>query len=308
MLVRDARVPADLAVGDVLATPVTGAYGHSMGSNYNKVTRAAGGVRAPTATPAWSCAARRSTTSSPSTSADAAPSMWSRARSCSSRSPCSPRPPSRARPGFGFALLAVPLMAIVIPAEEAVVLVRAPSRCSRRRPRRSPSGPTPCARSRAGCWSGRVVGAPVGLAILTVTTGRQLRFLLAAVIFAFLVLTLRGFTLHRAGRAVDLGAGMVAGVLNTSLSTNGPPIVMALHAREMPPDPFRATIAAVFTGSNVIAVTLFAATGRYDVDVAACCSPCRCRHSPLGYLVGSRLRRRFDPVGLPPAHPVAPRR
>jgi diaminopimelate decarboxylase len=41
MLVRDARVPADLAVGDVLATPVTGAYGHSMGSNYNKVPRPA---------------------------------------------------------------------------------------------------------------------------------------------------------------------------------------------------------------------------------------------------------------------------
>jgi diaminopimelate decarboxylase len=41
VLVRDAQVPADLAVGDVLATPVTGAYGHSMGSNYNKVTRPA---------------------------------------------------------------------------------------------------------------------------------------------------------------------------------------------------------------------------------------------------------------------------
>ncbi|HEX4868033.1 MAG TPA: diaminopimelate decarboxylase [Acidimicrobiales bacterium] len=41
VLVRDARVPVDLAVGDVLATPVTGAYGHSMGSNYNKVLRPA---------------------------------------------------------------------------------------------------------------------------------------------------------------------------------------------------------------------------------------------------------------------------
>ena len=39
VLVRDAAVPADLAVGDVLATPVTGAYGHSMGSNYNKLPR-----------------------------------------------------------------------------------------------------------------------------------------------------------------------------------------------------------------------------------------------------------------------------
>jgi diaminopimelate decarboxylase len=39
VLVRDAQVPDDLEVGDVLATPVTGAYGHSMASNYNKVTR-----------------------------------------------------------------------------------------------------------------------------------------------------------------------------------------------------------------------------------------------------------------------------
>jgi diaminopimelate decarboxylase len=38
-LVRDGSVPADREVGDRLATPVTGAYGHSMGSNYNKVPR-----------------------------------------------------------------------------------------------------------------------------------------------------------------------------------------------------------------------------------------------------------------------------
>jgi diaminopimelate decarboxylase len=41
LLVREAAVPADLQVGDILATPVTGAYGHSMGSNYNKVLRPA---------------------------------------------------------------------------------------------------------------------------------------------------------------------------------------------------------------------------------------------------------------------------
>jgi diaminopimelate decarboxylase len=39
VIVRDAQVPDDLAVGDVLATPVTGAYGHSMASTYNKVPR-----------------------------------------------------------------------------------------------------------------------------------------------------------------------------------------------------------------------------------------------------------------------------
>ena len=41
VLVRQGHVPKDLSVGDVLCTPVTGAYGHSMGSNYNKVLRPA---------------------------------------------------------------------------------------------------------------------------------------------------------------------------------------------------------------------------------------------------------------------------
>jgi diaminopimelate decarboxylase len=39
ILVTDARLPADLAVGDVVATPVTGAYGYSMASNYNFAPR-----------------------------------------------------------------------------------------------------------------------------------------------------------------------------------------------------------------------------------------------------------------------------
>jgi diaminopimelate decarboxylase len=41
ILVRDAYLPADVRVGDVLATPVTGAYAQSMASNYDKVGRPA---------------------------------------------------------------------------------------------------------------------------------------------------------------------------------------------------------------------------------------------------------------------------
>jgi diaminopimelate decarboxylase len=41
LVVPDAFVPDDLHVGDILATPVTGAYGYAMSSNYNKVPRPA---------------------------------------------------------------------------------------------------------------------------------------------------------------------------------------------------------------------------------------------------------------------------
>jgi len=39
VLIHEAHLPESLKVGDLLATPVTGAYGHSMASNYNKVPR-----------------------------------------------------------------------------------------------------------------------------------------------------------------------------------------------------------------------------------------------------------------------------
>jgi diaminopimelate decarboxylase len=41
LVVRDGFVPGDLRVGDIAATPVTGAYGYAMASNYNKVPRPA---------------------------------------------------------------------------------------------------------------------------------------------------------------------------------------------------------------------------------------------------------------------------
>lgn len=39
VLIFDALLPAKTTVGDILATPVTGAYGRSMASNYNMLTR-----------------------------------------------------------------------------------------------------------------------------------------------------------------------------------------------------------------------------------------------------------------------------
>ncbi|MFF2079106.1 diaminopimelate decarboxylase [Kitasatospora sp. NPDC058162] len=41
VIIDDAALPDDLRVGDLLATPVTGAYGYAMASNYNKLPRPA---------------------------------------------------------------------------------------------------------------------------------------------------------------------------------------------------------------------------------------------------------------------------
>jgi diaminopimelate decarboxylase len=39
VLIFDAAIPSGVSAGSLLATPVTGAYGHSMASNYNKLPR-----------------------------------------------------------------------------------------------------------------------------------------------------------------------------------------------------------------------------------------------------------------------------
>jgi diaminopimelate decarboxylase len=39
IVIRDINLPSDIAPGDLLATPATGAYGRSMASNYNHVPR-----------------------------------------------------------------------------------------------------------------------------------------------------------------------------------------------------------------------------------------------------------------------------
>ena len=40
-LVEDATLPSSVAIGDIISTPVTGAYGYCMASNYNLLTRPA---------------------------------------------------------------------------------------------------------------------------------------------------------------------------------------------------------------------------------------------------------------------------
>jgi uncharacterized membrane protein YfcA len=195
--------------------------------------------------------------------------------------------------GFGFSLLAVPLLSLAIPTELAVVVAATlgmlTSSVQAVGERAHGDRPTI-----VRMLTGAAIGAPFGLLVLEFATNRQLKFGLVAVIIAFLIINLRGVTLERGGRGVDLGAGVVSGVLNTSLSTNGPPLVMALHARHLAPSVFRGTISAVFAGTGVITLGLFLASGRYTADareLLVVAIPTMVG----GYLLGTRLRPRIDP-------------
>jgi uncharacterized membrane protein YfcA len=67
--------------------------------------------------------------------------------------------------------------------------------------------------------------------------------------------------------AAGLAAGFLSGVLTTSISVSGPPIVLWLEAHGIGPSEFRASLAASFLALNLIGwAMLIAAEGSPSVD------------------------------------------
>jgi uncharacterized membrane protein YfcA len=60
--------------------------------------------------------------------------------------------------------------------------------------------------------------------------------------------------------------GWLSGVLATSTSTNGPPLVFLLQAKKLSPECFRASINVVFSLTSFGAILLFAVSGNISRD------------------------------------------
>lgn len=201
--------------------------------------------------------------------------------------------------GFGFALLAVPLMAFVVPTKSAVVIVfltgsvtsvwlalRLVHRIEWRTARR--------------LGAGAVVGAPVGVVILSLVSAMSLRLVLGVTTSVAAVWIIVSSRRGRARpvehkRSTTFGLGVASGVLNTSLATSGPPLVYELRRTGFHGDRFRGTISAVFVISNLIGLPLLALAGLITADDLALAVisvlPC-----VAGFLFGSRIARRMSPA------------
>lgn len=203
---------------------------------------------------------------------------------------------THAASGFGFSLLSVPLMSLAIPTRDAVVV----------------GALIGLALNPWQAWAGRhhidkaavrdltiaaYLGMPFGLALFLVVSDRTLQVILGASIVVAVVFLLWQREPSRVDRRLEYSAGFLSGALNTSLSTNGPPLVFALQARHVPPDRFRGTLAAVFTISNVGAIVAFVAAGKVHRDglvAAAVAAPAVLAGQALGWPLRRRLYgRRF---------------
>ena len=192
--------------------------------------------------------------------------------------------------GFGFALVAIPLLSLVVPAQLAVVTVTVVSAvltagAAAREWRQVERHVATLATAAA------VAGMPLGLLAFVLLPARALTAAVAAVALAFLLLS----EIQRRTRisgGTPIVAGFVSGAALTSTGMNGPPLVAALQALRLAPRQQRATLQAIFTWQDVVAVGLFYLAGQTTDQVwlaAAAALP----GAALGWLVGDHFFRRL---------------
>jgi uncharacterized membrane protein YfcA len=161
--------------------------------------------------------------------------------------------------GFGFVLVAAPLLSITIGPQPAVIVASALSLAmtfGRTITERAHVQWSVTARLLG--WS--ILGMPFGVLVLKSLPPSFVAGMIAVMVLACTVLVWRGWRLHPSGwraRAI----GVLCGVLTTSTGTNGPPLVAALQAMGVAPRVFRATMAALLTATGVVGLALLTAVG-----------------------------------------------
>ncbi|HEU5225919.1 MAG TPA: sulfite exporter TauE/SafE family protein [Actinomycetota bacterium] len=193
--------------------------------------------------------------------------------------------------GFGFALIGAPLVAVLVGPKEAVVglamiglvLVAQLSLRGRGHVDRPTVGVVTAA---------AIVGMPLGLVVLVLANDRALTLAIAIAVIAFSLLLWRGARVP-AGRRTDAAAGFTAGILSTSTGTSGPPIVIALSAKQLEPAAFRATISAIFLVQGSVSLVAFAIGGQITRDAVAV-ALAGLPGVIIGSIVGERGFRRLD--------------
>ena len=195
--------------------------------------------------------------------------------------------------GFGFALVAVPFFAVVLDVRDAVVLVSLLgvlnnailTRTAWRHVPWEVVGPM---------LAGAFVGMPIGLVVLLLAPQESLRLAVGAATLAMAAALVAGLRIRRS-IAAEVSAGLVSGLLNTSVGMNGPPIVLYLQGREHAPGEFRGAMAVFFFVCNVITLAGFLATGivsREALTLWAAALPA----VAIGSLFGHTLVRRVEPT------------
>jgi uncharacterized membrane protein YfcA len=169
--------------------------------------------------------------------------------------------------GFGFALVAVPLLAVTLDAQTAVVVASMLSLVM--------TSVTAAGERKHIHWKATraltisaIFGMPLGLVALKLLSSGVLTGVIAVVTLACTILVWKRWRMSPTPARVAL-AGFASGTLLTATATNGPPLVAVLQAMGLNPRQFRATISAIFALGGLVGAIGFAITGEFTARAAS---------------------------------------
>lgn len=171
--------------------------------------------------------------------------------------------------GFGEAMIAVPLLALILPIQIAVPLAVLISVAI--------AGIVVVQdwrkihlRSTAWLFLPTLAGIPLGISLLKYGHQDLIKVLLATVILLFSGYSLLGrrqFHLERDSHPWMLSCGFLAGILGGAYGMNGPPLVVYGAMRRWSPQHFRATLQAYFLPASAIVIAGYALSGLWTKSV-----------------------------------------
>jgi uncharacterized membrane protein YfcA len=190
--------------------------------------------------------------------------------------------------GFGFALIAAPLLAAVLGPRSAVssivVLALLITTLTLLAERRRPQVDGAEAIALVG-WT--VPGLVAGALVLRAVSERALEVLVALAVLAAVGLRLRAPPRSRPwSHARTAVTALTSGVLSTSTGIGGPPLVFHLLGRGLPRVRMRDTLAVVWVAGGLLSASVLVVTGAFALPGQM---PLLLAATVVGYAAGRRL-------------------
>ncbi len=169
--------------------------------------------------------------------------------------------------GFGMAIILVPLLGMIIPPAQAVILAILLQVLI---------GPVEIGKSLKNCErpstliiaAAAVTTTPVGLWLLTVTTPDVARLIIAAIAIAAFLLVIMPKSPHgRPGLALTIGTGITAGILTGFAAMPGPPVVPYYMQGSVTPQTARGSMMTVFFATSIAGTLASIASGMTNIAV-----------------------------------------
>ena len=205
--------------------------------------------------------------------------------------------------GFGFALIAVPLLLLVFDARMAIALNLLISFCTQLalsfRVRQGIIKPL-----LINLFQGSLLGLPLGLYIFLHFDVRTLKIIISILTIGFALLLLqKNITLAcPASQWVERLVGSLSGFLTTSVGIPGPPVILFLNTQGLSKDKFRATSSAYFTLLYSVSLALLASFGGLNINAAFTAFillPFAFLGSHLGIFLFPRIPQKYFRQGVP---------